>query len=493
MTIAKSALAPANASPAAPAGSPYAGIVGTFFGADPNPADYSAIITWGDGTASAGIVSAVGYDEFNVFGTRPSAPDISDPMFVSVTNVVTGNQIFAAEPATLPFTDDFAGFGLSSSWATESGSFVAVNNQAFALNVNAPNLAVLQGVSAGNVTESAGVNGLLWGETAALVARYQGAGSDASFYYGGITATGASSYSAVIYKDIGGVSTVLASTPIPSSVFSGTGTFQFEVEGSSLRLIVDNSGGSPILSAQATDSSITAPGTVGIFGSAGVGFTHFSANAVVPTNASISPSFTDNFASTADGQLSSNWLNVSGDFARNASGNLGGVDSAVRNLAVLNGVNQANVSVQADLNVPKGQNAGLVMRYGSQGMYFGAIVSNGSAYYAELYVNHGSTWTLLAPATSVGTVGQGTLLFTSAGTTLELFWQPKGSSGFNLVALASNSTLTAGSVGIRATQGATFANFTAAAAALPAPRLCRSRTTLPRQAFSISSARNGSK
>jgi hypothetical protein len=470
MSPAKSTPAPAIASAAAPVGSPYAGIVGSFFDTDPNPADYSAIISWGDGTASAGIVSAAGNGEFNIFGTHPSAPDLSDPMFVSVTNVVTGNQIFAAQPAALPFTDDFAGLGLSSSWANESGSYAIVNNQAFALDLNTPNLAVLQGVSAANVTESAGVTGLLWGETAALVARYQGSGSEASFYYGGITGTGADTYSAVIYKDIGGVSTVLASTPLAPSLFGGTGTFQFEAEGSSLRLIVDNANGSPILAAQATDGSITTPGTVGIWGTAGADFTNYSASAVVPTNATISPSFTDTFDSTPDGQLRSNWTNVSGDFARNASGNLAGVNSTAPDLAVLNGVNQANVSVQADLNVPAGQYAGLVTRYCSQGMYLAEIVSSGPGYLAALYVNQGSAWTLLAPTTSVGAVGQGTLLFRSVGASLEVFWQPKGATGFSLIASATNSALTSGSVGLRAGSGATLANFTAAAVTVPTPQ-----------------------
>jgi hypothetical protein len=463
---------PSNApvSNAVAANPPFVGIVGSFFDSDPNAADYSAIITWGDGTASAGIVSSVGAGEFDVFGTHPSAPDVTDRIFVSVTNVKNGDQLFAAQPAALPFTDNFANVGLSSSWATESGQYIALGNEATALDFNTPNVAVLKGVSAADVAQSVGVSSLLSGQSAALVARYHSSGADSSYYYGGITRTG-NSYSADIYKSIDGTSTLLTTRPVASSLFNGTGTFRFEVEGSSLRVIVDQ-GNSHVLVAFTSDTSITAPGTVGLWGSTDATFTNYSTNAVIPTNASLAPSFTDAFAPTPDGQLSTYWHGQVGDLSL---ANDTATGQTAYNLTTLNGVNQANVAVQAVINVPAGQYAGLVTRYqgtNDQNMYFGMIASSGSGYVAQIYVNHNGVWTLLAPATSVGTVGQGTLLFTTIGSSLQLFWQPAGTTGFKQVASASDSSLTTGSVGIRAGLGAMLANFVATAvtaqnAALP--------------------------
>ena len=87
-------------------------------------------------------------------------------------------------------------------------------------------------------------------------------------------------------------------------------------------------------------------------------------------------------------------------------------------------------------------------------MYFGAIVSSGTTYYAQIYVNHNGVWTLLA-SNSVGTTGQGTLLFTTIGSALQLSWNGV------LVASANDSSLSTGSVGLRVSQNATLANFTA--------------------------------
>ncbi len=107
MVVAMIAPAPAmiaasvDANAAAPSGEPFAGIVGSFFDTDPNPADYSAIITWSDGAGSAGIVSAAGSGEFNILGSHPSTSAGVEPTFLAITNVVTGDQGLAANPALL--------------------------------------------------------------------------------------------------------------------------------------------------------------------------------------------------------------------------------------------------------------------------------------------------------------------------------------------------------------------------------------------------------
>jgi hypothetical protein len=126
-------------------------------------------------------------------------------------------------------------------------------------------------------------------------------------------------------------------------------------------------------------------------------------------------------------------------------------------LVTLNGVNRANVSVQAAINVPAGQSAGLVARYhgaGDTNMYVASIASRGSGYVAQIYVNFNGVWTLLA-SKSIGTVGQGTLRFTTIGTSMQLFWNGA------LIVSATDSRLTSGSVGLRVSQGAMMADFSA--------------------------------
>jgi hypothetical protein len=56
----------------APAGGPYGGPVATFTNPDPfaTPASYSATITWGDGSSSAGVISDNGNGTFRVLGTH---------------------------------------------------------------------------------------------------------------------------------------------------------------------------------------------------------------------------------------------------------------------------------------------------------------------------------------------------------------------------------------------------------------------------------------
>jgi hypothetical protein len=334
-------------------------------------------------------------------------------------------------------------------------------------------VAVLKGVAASDVAESVGVANLLSGETAALVARYQGDARNINFYYGGITRTG-DTYTAGIYLNNNGVSTLLASKPLAPSQFSGTGTIQFEATGTTLRLIVNDGSNSPVLVALA-DANISTPGTIGLWGTVGSNFSNYSAHALFPKTASISPSFTDSFAATPDGQLSSYWSNATGDFARGGAGDMVGFSSIISNMAVLNGVNLVDVSVQADINVPAGQYAGLITRYGPTGMYFGALVSFGSTYVGQIYVNQGGVWSLLASSGALGTVGQGTLLFRTAGSSLQLYWQPNGATGSSLVTSATNSAIASGSVGMRAGQGAALANFTATALSVAAPQT----TTLP--------------
>src|SRR5205807_741968 len=91
------------------------------------------------------------------------------------------------------------------------------------------------------------------GQYAGLAARYSGSG-DKNMYWGAIGQTGASTYVAVIFKNVNGTWTQLVS----QSVSTGTGTLRFEVQGTSLRLFLDY-----VEVATASDSSISAAGGVG--------------------------------------------------------------------------------------------------------------------------------------------------------------------------------------------------------------------------------------
>lgn len=478
--------APTHAYAAVAPAAPFAGVIASFTDTDPNPADYSAIILWGDGTGSAGVVSAAGFGQFKVLGTHASAPAVNSPMFVSVTNVVNGKQILAAQPTTLPFSDAFDGLQLSDSWATEGGNYVVVNNQATALMLNEANVAVLKGVSAADVSVSVGVTNLLAGVTAALVARYQGAGnlglaSKTNFYYGSITHTG-NAYSAAIYKNLGGVSTLLASSPVSVSQFDGTGTLTFELQGAMLRLIATNGGGVPSVVALVSDSAITNPGTVGLWGSIAAQFDHFSAKLATLTNPSISPSFTDLFAATPDGQLSSDWVDKVGDFACNPSGGVSAISMATANLAVLNGVAAANVAESVMVtNLHSGQMAGLVARYqgpGDANFYFGAINRAGNAFTARIYKNIKGVWKIIASAPVPRALfkGTGAIQFEAEGPSLRLFIA-NGHGALVPIVLAWDTSITKpGSVGIRGSGGTQFRHYSANAVTLTTPSIAPSFT-----------------
>jgi hypothetical protein len=77
-----------------------AGILADFFGADPNPADYAAVVFWSDGTSSAGFASAtVAAGHFHVFGAHDDITGVH-PLFVTVTNVVDGSEATAIPAGT---------------------------------------------------------------------------------------------------------------------------------------------------------------------------------------------------------------------------------------------------------------------------------------------------------------------------------------------------------------------------------------------------------
>jgi hypothetical protein len=126
-------------------------------------------------------------------------------------------------------------------------------------------------------------------------------------------------------------------------------------------------------------------------------------------------------------------------------------------MATLNSVNEANVSVQATVTgLAPGQVAGLVARFQSISNYYQGIVrkTNG-VYTAEVYRILNGTATMLTKVRLSGFSGTGTILFNITGSTLTFSVNgvPK--------ATATDTSLTTGTVGIRATRGAKLSAFSA--------------------------------
>jgi hypothetical protein len=378
------------------------------------------------------------------------------------TDTTFGNFSASAAPVTpvtLPFSDTFAVPGpLSSSWTTRQGGFnvtgvaaVGLDPQASDKSQNNPahtNLAVLNGLVARDVTVSATVN-VGTGDNAGLVARY----TDDNNLYLGVLNNSSGTPDAEIWRDAAGTWTMLSNASA-----AGSGTLQFQVVGQMLTLSLNGT----------TVTSVRDPfllqGSVGLRGSATT-FSNFSATAAASTLP-----FNDTFA--VPGPLSPSWSTETGSFV--VGGNTATGQNPSVNLATLPGVNAPNVFVSADVNVAAGQHAGLVARYsgtGDQNMYLGVLNSSSGSPFAQIFINQGGTWRLLASQPATGS--SGTLQFRVAGGQLEVLL-----NGTPQVA-AYDTTFVYGAVGMRGS-ATTFANFnaTVAPAVLPFSDPFSSGTTL---------------
>src|SRR5262249_39312722 len=161
--------------------------------------------------------------------------------------------------------------------------------------------------------------------------------------------------------------------------------------------------------------------SVGMRISNGASVDNFKAAAVVQTTPALP--FTDDFSSPAnisDGsQLSRNWTDRNGNVTV-VNGQATGTGAS--NVSTVNGVNQGDVAVTANVTVAAGQYAGLVTRYGGpleSNFYVGFLVSNGSSFQGTIWKNIGGTYSLLASGSFVNT-GIGTLEFEAVGPSLKL-------------------------------------------------------------------------
>jgi hypothetical protein len=440
------ALALSFASPAStPSQSPYTGIIAAFTGTDPNPADYSALVLWNDGTASAGMVSSVANDQFNVFGVHVRAADVQ-PLFVSIIDVARWAQstlVQGGQPASLPFNDTFDGHQLGPAWLNEGGGFTVSHNRASGVSAGTANLAVLNAVTAGDLRVQADVSFTALGQNAGLVVRYAGSGT-ASFYEGMLVNLGHGLVQSRIYRSLAGKLTQIGTSQ--KFAFHG-GTLSFLAQGTSLKLFQNGN-----LVAVAHDAHLTT-GSAGIRASASAAVANFYASTAPPI--SLSLPFADHFTGS---ELSPPWDDVAGGFAV-ANNQATGLNNAAPNLAILNGATAADVTLQAKVSLTAAQQSvALVARYSSaQGssMYLGLVQSLGHGKYrAALYkVVKGVQKMLAAKTVSTFTA---IMQLQVVGSRLSL-----ALDGAPVLALTDRSIGTAGSVGMQATAGAAFRSFSA--------------------------------
>ncbi len=93
-TVADAPLTLAGQSITTTTGQAFSGTVASFTDADPNgtASDYTATITWGDGTSSAGTVVANGSGGFNVLGTHTYGADGSWTLGITVNDAATSTS-----------------------------------------------------------------------------------------------------------------------------------------------------------------------------------------------------------------------------------------------------------------------------------------------------------------------------------------------------------------------------------------------------------------
>jgi hypothetical protein len=447
--VQQGALSLGSNTPARPASaashSPYAGIIAAFTGTDPNPADYSALIFWSDGSASAGMVSSAAKDQFNLFAAHQKAAGVQ-PTFVSITDVANGAHstlVVGGQAASLPYGDTFDGNQLGPTWLTETGGFTVSHNHATGVNATAGDLAVLNGVTASDVQVQANVSFTATGQNAGLVVRYAGSGTG-SFYEGMLVNLGHGMVQSRIYRSINGKLTQIGTS---QKFASHGGTMSFLAQGSSLKLFLNGN-----MVATAQDAHLTT-GSAGMRTSAGANLANFQAAAAPPINVTLP--FTDAFTGSG---LSLAWNDLAGGFAV-ANNQATGLNNSAPNLAILNGASAADVTLQARVSLTAAQqSAALVARYSAahgSSMYFGLVQSLGHGKYrAAIYRVVKGVPKLLAAKTILTFAGA--MQFQLTGNKLSL-----SLDGKVVLSLSDRSISAAGSVGMQATAGAAFQSFSA--------------------------------
>jgi hypothetical protein len=285
------------------------------------------------------------------------------------------------------------------------------------------------------------------GQFGALVARYSGVG-DRNMYIGGIQATTAGTFNALIFRNLNGVWTQLASRPLAT----GTGTLTFQVVDSSLKLFLNGS-----LVAFAFDTALSAGGTVGFRGNGAVGVRYDNFDAQVVLDVPPAPPFTDDFSAPVNGQLDpALWRERAGNFSLNGATATAAASGA--SLALLNPtfVSSLDATVEVDYDLNTGSFAGLIARADSAGrnFYQAGVVRSGSTLLAALYRVVNGVSTVLASTAITNTSGRLTFTLTGNALSLDL-------DGLNLLNATDNTLTNPGSLGLRGSGAVRYDNFSA--------------------------------
>jgi len=347
------------------------------------------------------------------------------------------------------FTASAPGNQLGANWQEQAGNFNVSTNRA--VGQAAFNLATLTNLSVANVAVQADINFTGDNQYLGLVGRHSGAG-DMNEYIGNISRFSSTSYVASIYRIVNGAATQLAAAVLTSA----TGTLRFELVGPSLKLFLNNT-----LVAFAQDSTPTlATGSVGMRTSGGnatgPSFDNFAASAIT-SNAALP--FVASFAPSATSQLNSDWIEQVGNY-RTQLVAPAAVGQTGLNLAVVNGVSAANVTVEANVTLTANSYFGLLARYTGPGDTNGYLANVSrladGTYQANLYKSVGGGAYTVIGTTAFRTTFAGNIRFVMNGSTLTLLMD-----NTLAVTVTDTSIIGAGTVGMRSGIGATVNSFIA--------------------------------
>jgi predicted outer membrane repeat protein len=132
-TVSPAPLSATGVNISATAGAPFSGIVATFTNADPfgSAASYTALINWGDGSTSAGVISGTG--TLTVTGSHTYADPINEPVQVTISHNL-GDTTTATTKATATVTS--LGLGVSTGQTAGIGFWQNTNGQALIASFN---------------------------------------------------------------------------------------------------------------------------------------------------------------------------------------------------------------------------------------------------------------------------------------------------------------------------------------------------------------------
>jgi hypothetical protein len=133
LTVSPAPLSATGVNISATAGAPFSGIVATFTNTDPfgNAASYTALINWGDGSTSAGVISGTG--TLTVTGSHTYADPINEPVQVKISHNL-GYTTTATTKATATVTS--LGLGVSTGQTAGIGFWQNNNGQALIASFN---------------------------------------------------------------------------------------------------------------------------------------------------------------------------------------------------------------------------------------------------------------------------------------------------------------------------------------------------------------------